>query len=397
QPEEDPELAQIVNRTASGVTENAMAILVQEAETIRTAVQNGSMPEEVIRASEGIREQADRRIKQLDDAIETLIPTRFSNYTDTDPHKEILARKLFHELWHEMDALKIRLSVAKGESRPISGVLRYISKYMGVDPILFNEITFDMGQLEKRIDGKLGAVVKKAYDLYQGASGKSTGGISVSTKADTSNLRVLLFGNSSNLPVVREKVAEIFQVPNENLIQNREELKTAVASGACDEYGLRKDFGERGLIQYKPVGFLDKIPYAMGLYHRDLSLVGWENGFWPIFERGTAIGQSKELDEKSNFLIHQDIRELAIYIDYRDGSGPHYIGFFDFANPLEEGTDQAVFEQDAGESTAQFRIRVDLLETRELVATNLTTGQKFGMVLEKEAWISKENPFAGIH
>ena len=141
------------------------------------------MPEEVIRATEGIREQAERRIKQLDDAIETLVPTRFSNYTDTDPHKEILARKLFHELWHEMDALKIRLSVAKGESRPISGVLRYISKYMGVDPILFNEITFGMEQLEKRIDGKLGAVVKKAYDLYQGASGKSTGGISVSTKA----------------------------------------------------------------------------------------------------------------------------------------------------------------------------------------------------------------------
>ena len=110
-----------------------------------------------------------------------------------------------------------------------------------------------------------------------------------------------------------------------------------------------------------------------------------------------SIGESKELDEKSNFLIHPDIRELAIYVDYRDGAGPKYIGFFDFSKPLEEATDQTVFEQDPGDSTAKFRIRVDLLETRELVATNLTTGQKFGMVLEKEAWINNENPFAGIH
>ena len=95
-------------------------------------------------------------------------------------------------------------------------------------------------------------------------------------------------------------------------------------------------------------------------------------------------------------------REIKVTIR-QDGTMVHEVngvvgqGCFDFAKPLEEATDQAVFEQDAGESTAQFRIRVDLLETRELVATNLTTGQKFGMVLEKEAWISKENPFAGIH
>jgi molecular chaperone DnaK (HSP70) len=395
--EEDPELALIVNRTASGVTESAMATVIQETETLRTAIAEGTMPADVIRATESVRDLAERRIRQLEEAVETLVPTRFSNYTDVDPHKEILARKLFHELWHEVDALKIRLSVAKGESRPIAGVLRNIAKYMGVDPILFNEINFEMAQLEKRIDGKLTAAVRKAYDLFQGASGKSTGGISISNKADMSNLRVLLFGNSSHLPAVKTKVMEIFRIPKENLIHNTEELKTAVASGACDEYGLRKAFGERGLIHYEPVGFLDKIPYAMGLYHRDLSLVGWENGFWPIFERGTGIGASKELDEKSNFLIHPDIRELAIYVDYRDGAGPKYVGFFDFTKPLEEATDQAAFEQGTEESTAKFRIRVDLLETRELTATNLTTGQKFGMVLEKEAWINNENPFAGIH
>jgi hypothetical protein len=157
--------------------------------------------------------------------------------------------------------------------------------------------------------------------------------------------------------------------------------------------------GEGGLIQYKSKGFLDRIPFAVGLYNENLSLANpnWKNGFMPIFERGSAINDTRELDEKTAFLIHPDLEELQIYVDHLDGSAPKSVGFIDFKKPLEGPSDPAVFEQGASTSDAKFRIKIQLLPTRQLIATNLTTGKIYGMVLDKTAWVTEENPFAGVH
>jgi molecular chaperone DnaK (HSP70) len=395
----DPDLAEIVNRENVTVYESCLGLLSRERDTVEEAIRTGKALGEVIAAKERVREVAEKRTKDLEAALETVLPTRYSRYTDTDPHKEDLSRKLFNELWHEVDALKIRLAMAEGgEARKMGGVLRKIARYAGVDPIIFNEISFSIAELDARIEPRITETVRKAYELYRNAQSGSKGGIQMASKKPAepgSGLRVLLFGNSSNLPIVRRKFEEIFRIPKDNLVMTTGRLKTAVAAGACDEYQLRKVLS--GLIQYKPVGFLDRLPCAVGLYHRDLALVGWQNGFWPIFPRGTPVGGVKDLDEKSNFLITPGLQELSIYADHMDGSQSQMVGFIDFTKPLDRPVDPKIFERGAGAAEAEFPLRFVVLPTREILAVNLKTGQSFGMVLEKPAWITEENPFSGMH
>jgi molecular chaperone DnaK (HSP70) len=393
-PPVDPELVAIVNRENPSVYEGAVSTVVREKEVILEALETGRSVAEVVAAKERVRDLAARRVQQIEAALETLIPTRFTKYQDVDPFKEQVARSLFHEIWHEADALKIRLSGAEGQPRTISGVLRKVAHYGGVEPIVFNDLAFTMAQLEKRIDAKITETVRKARDLYRGSGQSGQGGIEMARSLDPSNLRVLLFGNSSNLPIVKRKFAELLGIPEQNIVHNVGELKKAVAAGACDEYGLRKAFGEGGLIHYKPVGFLDRLPCSVGLYHRELSFVGASNGFLPIFPRGTQANATRDLDEKKVHLLYPGIQELPIYVDHLDGSAPENIGYIDFTKPLPGGSDSSAFEQG---TSGEFPVRFRLLPTREITATNLKTGQTYGMVLEKPVWVTEENPFSGMH
>lgn len=395
----DPELESIVNRESGAVYEGAIQTLIQEKETILKAVAEGQTIAQAVEAADkGPRDQVQRRVKLLEQAVETILPTRFAQYQNVDPFKEDIARKLFYELWNEADTLKIRLSQSEGRPCLVESVLRKCAKYAGVDPVCFNEITMEMAHLDKRIEPRVSEAVMKAFRLYQNSRKQAKRGIVVGDRGTTpeeKNLRLLLFGNSSNLPIVRRKMLEVFRCDPANVIFDRGTAKTSVAAGACEEYGLRKAFGKGGLISYEPTGFLDKLPFAIGVYHKDLKLVGFDTGFWPIFDRGAAIGSKITVSEKTNFLIHPELTELNIYVDNKDGAQPSQVGYLDFRNPI--GTVEVSPEELGSDPNAgSFRIRLELLPTREIVATNLQTGQQFGLVPDKLMLKAEDNPFSGI-
>jgi len=395
----DPELGSVENRDNPTVVDSAIQTLIAEKEIVDAAIADGKTTTDIILARDkGPRDQVERRWKTLEGAIETLVPTRFATYQNVDPFKESVARKLFYELWNEADTMKVRLSQSEGRPCQVESQFRKLAKYAAVDPVCFNEITFELGQLDKRIEPRVMETVSKAFKLYQNSRKAPKRGITVGDRGGTpeeKNLRILLFGNSSNLPIVKRKFLEVFRCDPSSIAFDKGTAKTSVAAGACEEYMLRKQFGKGGLISYEPTGFLDKIPFAIGVFNPDLRLVGFETGFWPIFERGTPITGSVTVSEKTNFLIHANLSELSIYVDHRDGAPPSQVGYIDFKNPI--GTVQV----DAGSvgsdaNAGSFRVKLDLQPTREIVATNLQTGQQYGMVVDKHQLKAEDNPFSGI-
>jgi hypothetical protein len=398
--EVDPELESVVNRENPTVYENAIQAIIVDKELILYAIENGTtVMEAALKVEKGGRDQAERRGKMCDLNLETLIPTRFANYQNVDPFKEDLSRKLFYELWNEADTLKVRMSQSEGRPCLVESVLRKIAKYGGVDPVCFNEVALELQHLDKRIDARITETVMKAFRLYQNSRPTAKRGIITANrggKPEELNLRILLFGNSSNLPIVRKKFLEIFKVDPSSVVFERQTCKTSVAAGACEEYNLRKTMGSKNaLIQFEPVGFLDKLPFAIGVYHPDLRLVGFETGFWPLFDRGTAIGTKLVVSEKTNFLVHPELTELAVYVDNKDGAQPVQVGYIDFRNPTGNVTvDPSKLGEDP--NAGAFRIELELLPTREVQATNLQTGQTFGMVMDKALLKPEDNPFSGI-
>lgn len=397
----DPELESISNRENQNVFEGAIQTIIAEKAIIQQAIQTGkTVPETVAAVDRGQpRDQVEKRTKVLEAAIETVLPTRYALYEDKDPFKEEVARKLFLELWNEADVLKVRLSQSEGRPCKVEGILRKCAKYAGIDPVAFNEIGFELADLERVFEQRLTECVQKAYRLYMNSHAKPKGGIAVARKGaaqteEQQNLRILLLGNSSNLPMVRRKILEVFRVDEASVIFDRGTAKTSVAAGACEEYYLRKAFGKGGLISYEPVGFLDKLPYALGVYHKDLGLVGWDTGFWPVFDRGAAVNSSVTVDERTNFLIHPDITDLPIYVDHKDGAKPQYVGYIDFRNP--SGTAPVDAAAVADPNAGKFRIKLDLLPTREILATNVQTGQQYPLIVEKSTVKPEDNPFSGI-
>ncbi len=393
----DPELESIVNRENATVYEAAIQTIIAEKHVIMHAVDNGQDIALAVQQNEkGPRDVVERRTKMLEGAIETVIPTKFSLYQDKDPYKEDIARKLFYELWNEADTLKVRVSQAEGRPCLVESVLRKVAKYGAVDPVCFNEIPLQLDHLDKRIDPRVTETVMKAFRLYQNSRKTAKRGISVGDRGGSTeekNLRILLFGNSSNLPIVKRKFLDVFKCDPTSVIFEKATAKTSVAAGACEEYGLRKAFGKGGLISYEPVGFLDRLPFAIGVYHPDLKLVGFETGFWPLFDRGAAIGTKVVVSEKTNFLIHADLDVLNIFVDHKDGAVPMQVGYVDCRNSV--GT--APQDPNAAPDTtgAAFRIQLELLPTREIVATNLQTGAQYGLVIDKMPLKAEDNPFSG--
>ncbi len=408
--EEDPSIADIINMVDKSVWQNAIATILKEEAAISRVIKGGGSIAAAVEAQEEAdgtfvaADQSRRRAKLLDEAIDTFLPTRFGLYEDDDPMKSELARKLFYDIWHEADMLKIRLSMSKTGAEKVSGVLKKVAKYQGVDPIVFNEIEVNIEDLNAHIEGRIVETVKKAHALYQSVHTEATGGLVVRKGAaggDGPELRIILCGNSSNLPIVRQKMLEEFKINESELVINRKELKTGTSVGACEEYMLRRDFGESGLISYTSKGFLERLPYTVGMFNRELVLQGFDRGFCPVFARNSEVGAEKVLDEKNFSLIHPTMAELPIYADYHDGALPHYIGWFDFASPsgtIEEFTpDPEASDKNNPEEGKVFKMRIDLVENRQLRAVDLGTGEYYSLIASKESWKPEEYPFSGYH
>ncbi|MCX7703889.1 MAG: Hsp70 family protein [Planctomycetota bacterium] len=352
------------------------------------------------------QDQSKRIAEQIEKAIETLVPTKWAVYESEDPEMELTARMLFYDIWHEAENLKIRLSTSGREAVNLQGELKKVAKYTEkfglVDPVKFTEITVRVDEMERHIEEPIVKALKKAYALYKNQREKVTAdkGVIVvgEEKGEKKLLKVILCGNSSNLPIVQRKAREVFkELPPENFIINKAELKKGTALGACEEYMLRSAFGEEGAISYSSKGFLERIPYSIGLLDKNLELLDprrFPRGFYTIFERGTAVKSQNIVSEKDVFLIKPDMSDtvLPVYADYHDGDEPHFVGYLDFSQPV----DKLPNYQPDEESKKMTRIRFEILETREVQAVNLKTGEIFAFIPNKETW-GKEFPFSGYH
>ena len=220
---------------------------------------------------------------------------------------------------------------------------------------------------------------------------------------------------------MKEKLLQTFGVGENDLIMDRELLKASVALGACEEQSLRREFGSEGFIRYSGTDFLNSLPYSIGLLHRELSRLGYKNGFAPIFRRETKTGSISTLDSENCFLIHSEMRELALYADYHDGHAPVYIGWFDWSNPdgkedLDKILQPASSDEEAEEESNEefdydnaeenpekeddrklFAVQFVLEPNRRIKAIDLTSGKYYLSKQVTEKWANEENPFSGIH
>ena len=342
-----------------------------------------------------------RAPERLEKALETVIPTRWADYENVDPHKERLARKLFCELWPEADTLKLLVVASKTGEANVASPLKRVAKYAGVDPKLFNdEVKVSLDELENRIRERVERTVRQAHALFETAtaggdsSGSAGGGLLVASPGEhepRKSLKIIISGNSSNLPSVRRMFTEVFEPDDKDMVWNKDQLKTAVCQGACEEFLLRKVFGSDGLIRYRSQDFLDRLPYAIGLYNKNLQLVGFKDGFCSIFDRGAQEGADVVIEEGANFLVHSDLKDLALYADYGDGTGAVYLGRFDFkGEPISKS------ESTSG-SEDKFAIDFKLKANREVAATLLSTGAQYGFIRAEEKLSDDVNPFAGVH
>jgi molecular chaperone DnaK (HSP70) len=364
---------------------------------------------------------------QLEEALETRLPTKWSLYEDENPMKMEIARKLFHELWHEAELLKIRLSTSDTGVNRVQGVMRRCARYASSQPIIFNDITVSLEELSAQIDERITKAVEKAHNLYMSATEVVHGSIVIRKPLEElPPLKILVYGNSSHLPIVKEKLLEVFDIGESDLVVDRELLKASVALGACEEHSLRREFGAEGFIRYHGTDFLNALPYSVGLLHRELTRLGYKNGFAPIFRRGSEKGALTTLDSENCFLIHTEMRELALYADYHDGHQPTYIGWFDWQNPdgkedldellaadkveePEEPSEEAESdsegefsygsdsEEPAEDKPVPYMVRFELAPNRNIKAIDLKNGNYYISKPVTEKWADDENPFSGTH
>jgi len=448
-------LDQIVNRADLPVWKDAVKTVLDYQDVVEKTIETRKPLLDLVVEKEKadgtyIDERQSRDIaEKIEDAIETLVPTKWARYEGKDEEMMLTARMIFYELWHEADRLKINLSKTKAEKRNVQSTLTRLAKYTGsilrppdwgkkeqeeseftfeegekeekeepvlseltVDPVKFTEVYVSMKEMSTHIEEPIVAAIKKAHTLWKKQHEKLTAesGLIVVGGEETEqakSLKVVLAGNSSNLPLVQEKIREIFkEVSEEDIVIDTKELKTAVAIGACEEYVLRTTFGEEGAISYSATGFLTRVPYSIGLLDKKLELldpVKFPNGFYTIFERGTEIRipendggaedyTYKDVSEKDVFLVHKDMEQLVVFADYHDGSPPKYLGFIDFTQPEDSFPNWEPPEH----AKDKLIIRFQLLENRELRAINLQTGEIFAFAPYKEKW-DERYPFSGFH
>ncbi len=401
--DEDPETMDIINIEDQEKIQNAIDILVREKEIVQGSIERGQTIFDTVEAKERDdgqylgADQTRRRANEIEEAIETLIPTRYAVYEDEDPMKSDLARKLFMELWHEAETMKIRVSNSKSGEEKVASILKKIAKYASIDPIRLNEVSMKQAEVDAFIGPKIEQNVNRAYNLFLSTQAARTGGIvfADSVSEEEKELKVLMAGNASNLAIVRDKIKSTFNLDDNNLLFNRGTLKTSVAQGACEEYSLKKDFGESGLISYRTTGFLDKVPYSVGFFHPEFQRLGFASGFCPVFPRGTDVGASVVIGSDENFLIHKKLRELQIYADYMDGASPMSLGYFDFTKDGEACEPSAEDAQAPQDNI--HRLRFHLLPDRSLKVEVPSKKMTYKLVPTVVKVKAEENPFSGVH
>lgn len=374
-------------------------------------------------------------VDEIEEAIETLVPTKFSHYTDAKPHREAAAKELFYELWHEANTLKLLCVAAHDGTAKVSQVLRRVATYARVDPKVFNDkVGITRQEMDARIGDRIRAAMLKAKALYLNAlDDAGDQKIVIGGQREAAGkvpLKLLLAGNSARLPLVRELVDELFQLDAKDISYEPKRLKKAVAQGAAEDSFLEREFGGGGgLISANTTGFLERFPYSIGLYHRDLTMAGYKDGFCPIFRRGQGCSAQAVLDERNNFLIHEKVTDLAVYANYHDDAVPTYIGRFDFRTSVPEDevramgatlktvepaearevaldTDEAEVDTDAWdepltepepEEDAPYSIRFEVLPSRQVVATVLQDNKHFLLQWIDRPPTEEENPLSGAH
>lgn len=405
QTEEDPELAVIVPCDPDDVIEAAARQINDNRAAIEESTVTGASIADILATQDEAKglppalDDCKRRANEIKRAIERILPTKFGVYEDEDPIRADLARRLFHELWSEADTLKVRVSRAPEGAAQIEADLKRIGKYTGLETSQFSAVGLTRAELESLIANDVGRAVQRAHGLWREASTTSVGGLVIGGNQDTTPLKVLIAGNSSNLAIVQRLISETFQIPASEIVRNPGGLKASVAQGAAEEHALLRDFGTSGLISYKATGLTDRIPWALGLYHPVLEGVGFRDGFAPIFERGTPHNTETAIMEGSNPLVHEGMKDLGVYCNYRDGSPPMYLGFIDLQTAANLHQDHVPPVQAAGgaETPATFGLKLTLLPDRTIAAVDMKTGRRYPFQSAREHWKPEVNPFSGVH
>lgn len=421
--EEHPETADIECRVASSRLERAYEALTDHADVIEAACRWGvDCATAVARlAASGAKplSPADQKelAQTLEDAIDTILPTRWKRLEEAgDLITKEIARKLFYELWLPAEVLKIKAVSDPARRAQLTEPLHKIAKYAGVRPEQLLGVEVSEDEINAAIEPQLRRSIGKAAALLQSADqGAGGSGLSVGlASAPPKPVTILLAGNSARLPIVRRLVCEICGTDPERVVMDPQGVKATVAQGACEEHILRRDFGsEGGLITYISDDFTSRIPYTIGLFHRELGLLGFAGGFAPVMPRGTPIGSMVLLTDALQ-VVHAKARELTLYAYYHDHTlgldaasagvmaevQPTTLGWFDFTAPEREpwsGAFTPEIETQLAHIGQAFALVLILDADRRLIAVDPRTRACWRLREAKEVVSDAEHPFSGVH
>lgn len=398
---EEDDLSEIVNNVDENIFKEAVKTVNESVEAVKRSITQNISLDQALRELSGeatlTSTMAKNQAEETRKAIETLCPTKFDVHKDEDPIKAKVARILFNEIWNEADRMKIRASLSPDSTGELGMEMKKVARYAGLeDHSVFNRnIKISINEIENKIRGEIARYISKAHELYKSTRSESFGTIQVEDKAaeTTEDLTIILSGNSSRLAMVKELFLEIFDIQEKQIKMDDASIKKDVAQGACEELCLKKEFGgEEGLIAFHTEGFIDKLPYTIGLYQKDLALAGYESGFCPLIVRGTKLGYDTELTT-DNPLIHAGVETLALYANYHDGADLFYLGWFDLTKPSGE-SERSFDIKDEGEDS--FSIVLTITENRDLMLTNPRTHKFYTFIEKPDLPSAKENPFSGI-
>ncbi|HZU99407.1 MAG TPA: hypothetical protein VFF73_22050 [Planctomycetota bacterium] len=332
--------------------------------------------------------------ESLEDALETVVPVRPERLVDADPAREELVKALHVELRQEAERLKRRLVDRPTEELAPSGELTRLARYAGVDAAHFQRtVKVKLDELEAVIYPRIRDFVLRAKGLLERLEplGPATTIVpqaeGVELVVDATALRrrptrdaegpapsfdgrgrpqVLLCGNGSRLPAVRRAVREVLSVGDDELAWTPARAKPMVAQGAAEEEAQRRHFGGE-FVEVEVDGFVERLPYALGLYHPDVESPGFKDGFFELFPRGAKPGETRIVGDEVP-LVHSALERLKLYANDQDGAPPRLLGKVDLAS------DPVARVEPETQDEGSVRLRFELGADREVRVTDLARG-----------------------
>jgi molecular chaperone DnaK (HSP70) len=427
--EEDPATADIQNLVPENRQAKAWEVLAGAADVVEVAAQKGCT---LLAAVEQLCAAGQRQLAEIDkrelavaveDAIDLLLPTKWKTLeSNGDLITKETARKLFYELWLPAEVLKIKAVSDASRIAKLTEPLHRIAKYAGVKPEQLEGVTVSEAEINAAIEPALRRSVGKAAHLLQSApsdapaAASTGGGLSFGSllgapaaAVPDRPVTVLLAGNGARLPLVRQLVSELCQVDPANVVMDPKGVKATVAQGACEEHILRRDFGgEGGLIRYDAGDFTTRVPYTIGLFHKELALLGFAGGFAPVLPRATAVDSQVLLTEALQ-VVHKGATELPVYAwfhDHRLGGEqagkpvePTSLGWFDLTRPESspwEGMFTAEIHAQIQQAGNAFCLVLVMDKNRELTLVR-PDRTAYKLNAATEAVDDSEYPFSGVH